>query len=157
MNKEETTKILAILKAAYPNNYKNMTITDARATVNVWQTEFSDIPAEIVLIAVYKAISVSDFPPTVAAIRKLFRTIYIESEIALNDAKDGTPEKEKYSRIKKILQSDFSARNCPEIALKDILNNLSGALLETQHDAKSGQITANGKENENPIKKDGEK
>lgn len=123
MNKEETTKVLAILKAAYPNNFKGMTETDARATVNVWQTEFSEIPADVVLIAVYKAISVSEFPPTVAAIRNKFRSIYIESDIAFHATKFGTPDAEKYHRIKKILEPYFSARNCPEIALIEIMNN----------------------------------
>ena len=123
MNKEETTKVLAILKAAYPNNYKGMTETDARATVNVWQTEFSEIPADVVLIAVYKAISVSEFPPTVAAIRKTFRSIYIESDILFNESKPLSPDAEKYHRIKKILQPYFVARNCPEIALVEIMNN----------------------------------
>lgn len=147
MNKEETTKILAILKAAYPNNYKGMTETDARATVNVWRTEFSSIPADVVLIAVYKAISVSEFPPTVAAIRKTFRSIYIESDIAFHDAKIGTPDAEKYHRIKKILEPYFMTRNCPEIALIDILNNLPLNDGGAQIGANAGEIGALSKDN----------
>ena len=125
MNKEETTQILAIIKAAYPNSFRNMMETDARATVAVWQTEFSEIPADVVLIAVYKAISVSEFPPTVAAIRKTFRSIYIESDIAFHMAKIGTPDAQKFRRIKLILEPYFLTRNCPEIALVEIMNNLS--------------------------------
>lgn len=148
MNKEETTKVLAILKAAYPNNYKGMTETDARATVNVWQTEFAEIPVDVVLIAVYKAISVSEFPPTVAAIRKTFRSIYIESDILFNELKSSTPDAEKYSnmekylRIKEILQPYFIARNCPEIALHEIMNNLSLKNGGAQIGANAGEIEA---------------
>lgn len=142
MNKEETTKVLAILKAAYPNNYKGMTETDARATVNVWQTEFAEIPVDVVLIAVYKAISVSEFPPTVAAIRKTFRSIYIESDILFNESKPLTPDAEKYHRIKKILQPYFIARNCPEIALHEIMNNLPLKNGGAQIGANAGEIEA---------------
>ncbi len=141
MNKEETTFVLAIIKAAYPNSFKNMTDADARATVNVWQMNFSDIPADIVLIAVYKTISVSEFPPTVAAIRKMFRSIYIESDILFNESKPLSPDAKKYHRIKKILQPYFIARNCPEMRLTDILNNLS-----IEHGA--GQIGATTGEND---------
>ena len=142
MNKEETTKVLAILKAAYPNNYKGMTETDARATVNVWQTEFAEIPVDVVLIAVYKAISVSEFPPTVAAIRKTFRSIYIESDIAFHMAKIGTPDAQKYRRIKLILEPYFLTRNCPEIALVEIMNNLSFKDDGGQLVANTGEIEA---------------
>lgn len=142
MNKEETTRILAILKAAYPNNYKGMTETDARATVNVWQTEFSEIPVDVVLIAVYKAISVSEFPPTVAAIRKTFRSIYIESDIAFHAAKIGTPDAQKYRRIKLILEPYFLTRNCPEIALVEIMNNFTFNGDGGQLGANTGEIEA---------------
>ena len=33
MTREETVKILAILKAAYPNSYKGMTKEEANATI----------------------------------------------------------------------------------------------------------------------------
>jgi hypothetical protein len=141
MNKEETTFVLAIIKAAYPNSFKNMTDADARATVNVWQMNFSDVPADIVLIAVYKTISVSEFPPTVAAIRNKFRSIYIESNIELNNSCGGTQAAAKYGRICRILQPYYSARNCPEMRLTDILSNLS-----IEHGA--GQIRATSGEND---------
>lgn len=142
MNKEETTFVLAIIKAAYPNSFKNMTDADARATVNVWQMNFSDVPADIVLIAVYKTISVSEFPPTVAAIRKMFRSIYIEADILFNESKPLSPDAEKYHRIKKILQPYFIARNCPEMRLTDILNNLSIEHGTGQIGATTGKINA---------------
>ena len=136
MNKEETTFVLAIIKAAYPNSFKNMTDADARATVNVWQLNFSEIPADIVLIAVYKTISVSVFPPTVADIRNKFRSIYIESDIEYHNAEPLSDERAKFQRIREILQPYFCTRNCPEMRLTDILNNLSS-------NNGAGQIGAN--------------
>ena len=142
MNKEETAQILAILKAAFPNSFKNMTAGDARATVNVWQMNFSDIPADVVLIAVYKTISVSEFPPTVAAIRNKFRSIYIESYSALNDS-DITPDmRAKYARICEILQPYYMTRNCPEITLFQIMDNLPLKTHGGQIGANAGEIQA---------------
>ena len=143
MTYEETRDILATIRAAYPNNFKNMTATDADYLIKLWIVEFPDIPADIVMIAALKAISVSEFPPSVATIRKMFRPIYIESDIAYNQSKIGTPERERYFRIKKILQPYFSARNCPEIALCDILNNLSFDTLNASQGATSREIRGN--------------
>ena len=142
MNKDETTKILAIIKAAFPNSFKNMTASDARATVNVWQTEFCDIPADIVLIAVYKTISVSEFPPTVAAIRNKFRSIYIESDIEYHNATPLTEKRAQFARIREILQPYFLARNCPEMSLAQIMDNLPLETLGGQIGANAGEIDA---------------
>lgn len=70
MTREETTKILAILKAAYPNSYKNMSQQEALGTVAVWHMQFADMPPDIVLMAVQKCISTSPFPPSVSEVKK---------------------------------------------------------------------------------------
>lgn len=142
MNKDETTKILAIIKAAYPNSFKNMTATDARATVNVWQTAFIEIPADIVLIAVYKTISVSEFPPTVAAIRNKFRSIYIESDIEYHNAAADSEKRAKFQRIRETLQPYFLARNCPEMTLTQIMDNLPSEIRGGQIGANAGESGA---------------
>ena len=41
MTREETIKVLAILKAAYPNAYKGMTREEAQGTVSVWAMQFA--------------------------------------------------------------------------------------------------------------------
>ena len=63
MTKKEATQILAILSAAYPSSYRNMTEQEAQGTVMVWCTQFGDISAEVVMMAVNKCISSSKFPP----------------------------------------------------------------------------------------------
>ena len=50
MTKKEAATILAILKAAYPNSYKNMTHEEAMGTISVWAIQFAGMPADIVLI-----------------------------------------------------------------------------------------------------------
>ena len=70
MTREETTKVLAILKAAYPNSYKNMSQQEALGTVAVWHMQFADMPPDIVMMAVQKCISSSTFPPSVSEVKK---------------------------------------------------------------------------------------
>ena len=78
MTREETIKILAILKAAYPNSYRNMSKDEANGTVMVWAMQFSNIPADIVLIAVNKLISNSAFPPAICEVKDKIRSLYWE-------------------------------------------------------------------------------
>ena len=78
MTREEAIKILAILKAAYPNSYRNMSKDEASGTVMVWQTQFANIPAEMVMIAVNKLISTSPFPPAISEVKEKIRGMYWE-------------------------------------------------------------------------------
>lgn len=70
MTRDETTKILAVLKAAYPHSYKNMSQKEALGTVAVWHMQFVDMPPEIVLMAVQKCISTSTFTPSISEVKK---------------------------------------------------------------------------------------
>ena len=134
MNREETTQILAILKAAFPNSFKNMTPQEAAGTVTTWQLQFSDIPFDIVMIALQKVISVSEFPPTVAAIRGQFRSIYFDAWDALRDHRDALTESEKIrlENIKNLLEP-FSLYRTepPAIRLLDVLKILPDNHAET--------------------------
>jgi hypothetical protein len=78
MTREESIKVLAILKAAYPNSYRNMSKDEANGTVMVWQTQFANIPPEMVLIAVNKLISTSPFPPAISEVKDKIRSLYWE-------------------------------------------------------------------------------
>ena len=78
MTREETIKVLAILKAAYPNSYKNMTKDEANGTVAVWSMQFASIPVEVVMIAINKLISTSTFPPAICEVKDKIRGLYWE-------------------------------------------------------------------------------
>jgi len=79
MTQKEATQILAILKAAYPNSYKGMTKDEAIGTVNVWATQFIDIPANVVMVAVNKLISTNTFPPSIGEVKEKIRGLYFEA------------------------------------------------------------------------------
>lgn len=79
MNKEEATQVLAILCASYPNHYKNIKADEVQGIVSVWAMQFADIPADIVLMALNKAVSVNDYPPTIAEVKKKIEGVHWEA------------------------------------------------------------------------------
>ena len=79
MTKAEAVKVLAILKAAYPNTFKNLPTEDAKATASVWAAQFASIPVQVVLIAVNKHISANVYPPTISEVKERMRSLYMEA------------------------------------------------------------------------------
>lgn len=79
MTKKEALQILAILKAAYPASYNGMTKEEATGTVAVWCMQFSDMPAEIVMMAVHKLISTNKFPPSISEVKNKIEKIHWEA------------------------------------------------------------------------------
>ena len=72
MTYDETLTIMSVLKAAYPNYYKDMRRSDADAIVSLWVEMFKDDPAEIVAVAVKAHIATDKkgFPPHIGAIKE---------------------------------------------------------------------------------------
>ena len=85
MTDKEAIQVLAVLKAAYPNSYKNMTTAEAAGTVNVWAIQFANVPVEVVIIAVNKLIATSTFPPAISEVKQKIGSIYWEVQEALNN------------------------------------------------------------------------
>ena len=52
MTREETLAIMSVLKAAYPNFYKDMQRQEAEGIVALWAEMFRDEPSQVVAIAV---------------------------------------------------------------------------------------------------------
>ena len=42
MTRDETRRILAVLRTAYPNFYRNVSDSDITATINLWTSMFED-------------------------------------------------------------------------------------------------------------------
>lgn len=101
MTREETIKMLAILKAAYPSSYKGMTKEEANGTIAIWTMQFADMPADIVLMALNKAISTSQFPPAISEVKKKISTLHWEAYEMISTAKGELAKEEiaKYQRI----------------------------------------------------------
>lgn len=89
MTKAETAKVLAILKAAYPNTFKGMSPEDAKATVNVWAVQFASVPVQVVMIAVNKLISTNVFPPAITEVKERIRSLYWEAWEMIDQHKRG--------------------------------------------------------------------
>ena len=98
MTQEESIKLLALIKLAYPNSYKDIDRDTQIATVNMWQRAFADTPIGIVEMALDNFVKSSKFPPTIADIIERLRMMNGEATVymlALNEGK----EREAYKYI----------------------------------------------------------
>lgn len=76
MTREEATKLLALIKVAYPTSYRDMDGDMIQATVNMWQSSFPSTPFAIMQLAFDRYRRVSKFPPTVAEITDELSKLY---------------------------------------------------------------------------------
>lgn len=131
MTKEETLQLLAVLKAAYPASYSNMTKREANGTVAVWYMQFADVPADVVLMAVQKLISTNKFPPAISEVKDKLGSIHHEACALLS--KGVTPreltaeERSKYKRIYDVT-SPYQLQRTSEPSLYEMLSG--GHLLQ---------------------------
>lgn len=80
MNRKETTQVLAILSASYPKYYLNITDAEAQGIASVWSIQFANVPADIVLMALNKAVSENEkYPPNIAEVKKKIESVYWEA------------------------------------------------------------------------------
>ena len=79
MDNLEATKLLALIKVAYPNSYKGMDNASLAATVNMWAMSFSDVPYPIMEQAFNTLRMQLKFPPTVAEMAEQVYMIYHEA------------------------------------------------------------------------------
>lgn len=76
MNKVEAAKLLELITLSYPNAYRGMEDAWKKATINMWQMSFPDVPYAIMEQAFNHFRMVSKFPPTVAEMVEELRHIY---------------------------------------------------------------------------------
>lgn len=70
MTREETKKLLEVLRIAYPRTYRNMTPQDAKGTLELYYTRFKDYPTPLVIEALNAYIDENEYPPTISGIKK---------------------------------------------------------------------------------------
>ena len=77
MTREDTIKILSILRGAYPGFYRDITKQEAESTINLWAAMFDEEPYELVGAAVKAFISADakGFPPAIGQIKERIRQI----------------------------------------------------------------------------------
>lgn len=123
MTQKEATQVLAILKAAYPNSYRGMTKEEAIGTVNVWAMQFHNIPVDIVLLAVNKLISTSQFPPAISEVKNKLGSLYWEAYEELRCHKKWlTEEQVKYLQYIKDSTKDEQYKT-HEPSIREMMGN----------------------------------
>ena len=77
MNRKETQGVLALIKAAYPGSYRDMTRADLETVVNLWQKQFEDMDGALVIAAVHALIAerAEGYPPAIGAVRAQARKL----------------------------------------------------------------------------------
>ena len=126
MTKDETLRVLAILKAAYPHSYNGMTKSEAHGIVAVWYMQFASIPVDIVLMAVQKVISTSKFPPAISEVKNKIQAVHWEAYEALSDSYGSKQlsedAKKQYKRIYEITQP-YKYIKASEPTVRDMVAN----------------------------------
>lgn len=70
VSKQEMSQIMDILKTAYPRYYINSTKEEVINAINLWCEMFSDTDLQTLAVAVKSVIATSEYPPTIADVRK---------------------------------------------------------------------------------------
>lgn len=93
MTREESIKLLALIKVAYPTAYRDMDNASKNATVNMWHNTFPNVPYQIMELAFNRFRMVSKFPPTVADMVEALKGVHYQAlEEAQNARTFGSEE-----------------------------------------------------------------
>lgn len=135
MTRDDTLKVLAILKAAYPNFYKDLSKQEASAVIGLWSVQLAEVPVDIVCFAINKIIATNTFPPTIAEVKKKLSGMYAE---AVEELLDGCKDQKKIEYLHRIENC------CREIEVEPSLGKLMtlanrGKSIET-HDMQQGAL-----------------
>ena len=100
MTRDDTLDLLSVLKAAYPNFYKDMTRKDADHVIDLWTEMFKDEPVQLVALAVKRHIATDTkgFPPHIGAIKDAIVKIQQPEEIT---------ELEAWGLVQKALRNGY--------------------------------------------------
>ena len=88
MTREDTIKILSVLRGAYPAFYRDITKQEAETTIALWASMFDEEPCELVGAAVKAFISGDGkgFPPAIGQIKERIRQITQPEEMTEQEA-----------------------------------------------------------------------
>ncbi len=98
MTREDTIKILSVLRGAYPAFYRDITKQEAESTIALWESMFDEEPYELVAAAVKAFISGDGkgFPPAIGQIKERIRQITTPEDMT---------EQEAWSMVSKALRN----------------------------------------------------
>ena len=136
MTRDETIKVLATLKAAYPSAYKGMTKDEANGTIATWAAQFAGTPALVVHMAIQKLIGTNVFPPSISEVKSKLRGMYWEAWMKIKEHEQcpdlyGELDPKELQAYRIVLQAceryhrDASAQ---ELSLGELLDNYAAFL-----------------------------
>lgn len=129
MTFEESVKLLALIKLAYPNSYKDIDKDTQLATVNLWQRAFANVPFAVVELGLDHFVKGSKFPPTIAEICEELKGIHAEAFINVLTLDPGT-ERDFYLKIMEHTKN-FKERNEKRIVPSlRLVNGVNQPLIE---------------------------
>lgn len=153
MTRDEAIKVLSILKAAYPASFKGLSKAEATGTINIWVTQFYNIPFGVVMIAVNKLISTNTFPPSINEVKEKIRSLYFEAlqELPYNEGglyvtNDEQLPPEKIRLLKEIIRvcEPMRSQQAIEPTLGELLNGygsfLTGIEAENKNQISGGDV-----------------
>lgn len=120
MTKEETTKILAIIKVAYPNSFNRMTNKDLDTLIELWAVQFKNYDYKLVAMAVNTIISIdiSQFAPPIGRVKQVCREISNPNQIN---------EIEAWNCVKKALSNSIYNAKEEFDKLPDVVKKIVGS------------------------------
>ena len=86
MTREETSKILTVIKYAYPSFYKDYSENDLIGAVGVWYEQLKSETYQSVSTAVTMIIATSKFAPTIADVKEKVYELANPDVLSANDA-----------------------------------------------------------------------
>lgn len=88
MERNDVLKIMAVLRGAYPQFYRNISRQEAEDTVNLWLDMFRQDDSQIVAAAVKSVIEGDEkgFPPTIGQVKAKMRLITDANDMTEADA-----------------------------------------------------------------------
>lgn len=88
MDRTDTLKIFSVIKAEYRNHFKDISVTDANAMVDLWTEMFSDVDYKIVGAAVktYILNNTTGHPPKVGQINEIIEKLTQPEELSEQEA-----------------------------------------------------------------------
>ena len=134
MTLQETKMLMAVIKAAYPNYYRDMGKEELLAVVNLWHDMFRDEPFELVIAATKRLIATdtNGFPPVIGQIK--------EQLFALQNPKT-MPEQEAWSLVRRSIRY-YEAKEKFD-ALPPLLKSLVGSPSTLREWARMDEDTVN--------------
>ena len=125
MDNLEATKLLALIKVAYPNSYKGMDNASLTATVNMWAMSFPDVPYPIMEQAFNSLRMQLKFPPTVAEMAEQIRVLYHEA-LHMADIQKQIENRAEADRYYAIADSISRFKNWPSMDFTYGMHTLIG-------------------------------